>query len=83
MKLNKNNNDKNSLYKNIYGEEVSILELTLKDFTYKNDKLYINNDCPIIMPCKQYKHIKCILLAIWSNLRRQIKKILHLRHIIQ
>ena len=44
MKLNKNNNDKNSLYKNIYGEEVSVLELTLKDFTYKNDKLYIYND---------------------------------------
>jgi len=37
-------NNKNSLYNNIYGEDKGILELTLKDFNYKDKKLYINNE---------------------------------------
>jgi len=37
------NNNKISLYNNIFGEEKGILELTLKDFIYKDNKLYINN----------------------------------------
>jgi len=40
--LNKNNNN-NSYYKDIYGIEKGIIELKLKDFDYKDDKLYINN----------------------------------------
>ena len=34
---------KNNLYKNIYGIDKNIIELTLSDFIYKNKKLYINN----------------------------------------
>jgi thiol-disulfide isomerase/thioredoxin len=37
------NNNKISLYNNIFGKEKGILELTLKDFIYKDNKLYINN----------------------------------------
>lgn len=43
----KNNNiehKKNNLYKDIYGIDKSIPELKMKDFIYKNKKLYINND---------------------------------------
>ena len=44
-KNNKNNKNLNkNLNKNFYGEKVGILELTLKDFKYKNNKLYITND---------------------------------------
>jgi len=34
-----------NIYKNIYGEEKGVIELTLKDFKYNknNKKLYINN----------------------------------------
>ena len=42
--LNINNlNKKNSLYNNFFGEEKGILELNLKDFIYKDKKLFINN----------------------------------------
>jgi thiol-disulfide isomerase/thioredoxin len=37
--LNKTNN----LFKNIYGDETGVRELTLKDFKYDNKKLYITN----------------------------------------
>ena len=36
--------NKNPLYKNIYSEEHGIIELTLSDFKYENDKLIINNE---------------------------------------
>lgn len=46
-KIKKNNidNNFNSVYKNIYGEEKGIIELTLKDFIYDKNKkkIYINN----------------------------------------
>ena len=42
---NKNkNNQKIKLFKNIYGLDKGIIELTLKDFIYKNKNLYINNE---------------------------------------
>ena len=44
MDINKKNNSKNYLYKDLYGLDKSIIELKLKDFIYKNNKLYINND---------------------------------------
>ena len=45
MNTNKKNiKNNNSFYKDIYGEEKGIIELKLKDFDYKDDKLYINND---------------------------------------
>lgn len=37
------NNNKNKLYNNIFGEEKNIIELKLKDFIYKDKKLYINH----------------------------------------
>ena len=40
---NDNNDKKNILYKNIFNNETNILELTLKDFEYKDKKLYIKN----------------------------------------
>jgi len=43
MNINKKNIEKN-IYKNLYGIEFGILELKLKDFNYKNKKLYIKND---------------------------------------
>lgn len=43
MNNTKNNNNKNSLYKDIYGIDKGILELNLSDFIYKKNKLYINN----------------------------------------
>jgi thiol-disulfide isomerase/thioredoxin len=45
MQINKNNNEnkKNIIYKNIYGLDKGIIELTLQDFIYKKNKLYINN----------------------------------------
>jgi thiol-disulfide isomerase/thioredoxin len=38
------NNSKNYLYKDLYGIDKYIIELKLKDFIYKNNKLYINNN---------------------------------------
>ncbi len=40
----KKNNSKNNIFANIYGIKKGIIELTLKDFKYKNKKLYINNN---------------------------------------
>lgn len=62
--------DKNSLYKNIYGEEKYILELKLKDFIYKKKKLYINNN---------YFHEKkglIIFYAPWCKHCRKISELL-------
>ena len=46
--MDKKNNiekiEENNIFKNIYGEEKGIIELTLSDFIYKNKKLYINNN---------------------------------------
>jgi thiol-disulfide isomerase/thioredoxin len=42
--INKKNNIEKNIYKNLYGIELGILELKLKDFNYKNKKLYINNN---------------------------------------
>lgn len=42
--IKKNNNIKNNLYKNIYGDDKYIPELKLKDFSYKNKKLYIKHN---------------------------------------
>ena len=44
MNINKNNKNNNSFYKDIYGEEKGILELKLKDFEYKDNKLFIKNN---------------------------------------
>ena len=44
MNIKKNNIEKYNFYKNIYGEDKGIIELTLSDFIYKKKKLYINND---------------------------------------
>ena len=44
IKNNNKKNIKNNLYKNIYGSDKYITELKMKDFIYKNKKLYINND---------------------------------------
>jgi thiol-disulfide isomerase/thioredoxin len=43
MNNTKNINNKNSLYKDIYGIDKGILELNLADFIYVKKKLYINN----------------------------------------
>ena len=43
MNNTKNINNKNSLYKDIYGMDKGILELNLSDFIYEKKKLYINN----------------------------------------
>jgi thiol-disulfide isomerase/thioredoxin len=44
MNINKKNNKKNYLYKNIFGKDKGVIELVLSDFEYKNKKLYIQND---------------------------------------
>jgi thiol-disulfide isomerase/thioredoxin len=44
MDINKKNNSKNYLYKDLYGLDKGIIELKLKDFINKKNKLYINND---------------------------------------
>ena len=41
---NKINEEEINIYKNIYGIEKGIIELTLKDFILKKKKLFINND---------------------------------------
>ena len=38
------NNNKLFIYKDIYSLDLGVLELKLKDFEYKNDKLYIKNN---------------------------------------
>ena len=44
MNINKKNNNKNSLYKDIFSIEKGIIELKLKDFIYINKKLFIKNN---------------------------------------
>ena len=44
MNVNKKNNNKNYLYRNIFGIDKGVIELVLSDFKYKNKKLYIKNN---------------------------------------
>ena len=44
IKINKLNDDKLNLYKDIYGNDKYIPELKYNDFIYKNKILYINNE---------------------------------------